>query len=67
MLYLAAEAAGARGTGIGCFYDDPVHDALGLGGHAFQSLYHFAVGAPLDDPRVTSEPGYAWEAGVRPG
>ena len=28
-------------TGIGCFYDDPVHDVLGLAGHAFQSLYHF--------------------------
>ena len=24
VLYLEAEAAGARGTGIGCFYDDPV-------------------------------------------
>ena len=23
MLYLDAEAAGARATGIGCFYDDP--------------------------------------------
>src|SRR4029077_15642122 len=30
VLYLAAEAHGARGTGIGCFYDDPVHDLLGL-------------------------------------
>ena len=30
VLYLEAEAAGARGTGIGCFYDDPVHDVLGL-------------------------------------
>ena len=26
VLYLEAEAAGARATGIGCFYDDPVHD-----------------------------------------
>ncbi len=31
-LYLEAEAAGARATGIGCFYDDPVHDTLGLQG-----------------------------------
>ncbi len=30
VLYLEAEAAGARATGIGCFYDDPVHDVLGL-------------------------------------
>jgi SagB-type dehydrogenase family enzyme len=62
VLYLAAEAGGARGTGIGCFYDDPVHDVLGIADHAFQSLYHFAIGTPVDDPRVTSEPGYAWES-----
>ena len=31
-LYLEAEAAGARATGIGCFYDDPVHEAAGLSG-----------------------------------
>ena len=60
-LYLAAEAAGARATGIGCFYDDPVHDVLGLGGHAFQSLYHFTVGIPVEDTRLSTEPGYAWE------
>ena len=60
-LYLAAEAAGARATGIGCFYDDPVHEALGLHGHTFQSLYHFTVGMPVDDARLTSEPGYSWE------
>lgn len=62
VLYLEAEAAGARGTGIGCFFDDPVHDVLGLTGHAFQSLYHFTIGMPVEDTRLTSEPGYAWEA-----
>jgi SagB-type dehydrogenase family enzyme len=60
-LYLEGEAAGARATGIGCFYDDPVHDLLGLRGHAFQSLYHFTVGMPVDDARLTTEPGYPWE------
>ncbi len=60
-LYLEAEAAGARATGIGCFFDDPVHDLLGLHGHAFQSLYHFTVGNPVEDARLTTEPGYAWE------
>ncbi len=60
-LYLEAEAAGARATGIGCFYDDPVHDLLGLKGHAFQSLYHFTVGMPVEDRRLMTEPGYAWE------
>jgi len=61
VLYLEAEAAGARATGIGCFYDDAVHDLLGLHGHAFQSLYHFTVGIPVEDARLTTEPGYSWE------
>ena len=61
VLYLEAEAAGARATGIGCFFDDPMHDVLGLHGHAFQSLYHFTVGHPVDDGRLTTEPGYEWE------
>jgi SagB-type dehydrogenase family enzyme len=61
VLYLEAEAIGARGTGIGCFYDDAVHDVLGLADHAFQSLYHFTVGMPVEDSRLSTEPGYAWE------
>jgi nitroreductase len=63
VLYLEAEAAGARATGIGCFYDDPVHEALGLTGPEWQSLYHFSMGAPVEDTRLTTEPGYEWEAG----
>jgi SagB-type dehydrogenase family enzyme len=62
VLYLEAEAAGVRGTGIGCFYDDPVHDTLGLTGHAWQSLYHFSVGQPVEDTRLETAPGYDWEA-----
>jgi SagB-type dehydrogenase family enzyme len=61
VLYLEAEAAGGRATGIGCFYDDPVHETLGLTGHAWQSLYHFSMGVPIEDTRLTSEPGYGWE------
>jgi SagB-type dehydrogenase family enzyme len=61
VLYLEAEAAGARATGIGCFYDDPVHDVLGLADHAFQSLYHFTAGMPVEDARLTTEPGYTFE------
>jgi SagB-type dehydrogenase family enzyme len=61
VLYLEAESAGGRATGIGCFYDDPVHEVLGLTGHVWQSLYHFSVGVPVDDSRLTTEPGYAWE------
>ncbi|MFO7694702.1 MAG: SagB/ThcOx family dehydrogenase, partial [Vicinamibacterales bacterium] len=50
-LYLEAEAAGLRGTGIGCFFDDGVHQLLGITDHILQSLYHFTVGGPVDDPR----------------
>lgn len=57
-LYLEAEAQGIRGTGIGCFFDNPVHDLLGLTGHTFQSLYHFTAGKPLNDPRLTTYPPY---------
>ncbi len=52
VLYLEAEAAGLRGTGIGCFHDDPVHQQLGLQGSAFQSLYHFTIGGALEDKRL---------------
>lgn len=52
VLYLEAEAAGLRGTGIGCYHDDPVHQQLGLTGAGFQSLYHFTVGGPLEDTRL---------------
>jgi SagB-type dehydrogenase family enzyme len=61
VLYLEAEAVGGRATGIGCFYDDPMHEILGLTGHAWQSLYHFSMGLPVEDRRLTTEPGYAWE------
>jgi nitroreductase len=70
VLYLEAEAAGARATGIGCYYDEPVHELLGLSGYHWQDLYHFSMGMPIEDTRLTSEPGYAWEerepgAGIR--
>jgi len=58
VLYLEAEAAGARSTGIGCFFDDPVHDVLGLKGNQFQDLYHFTVGIPVEDHRLQSWPAY---------
>jgi SagB-type dehydrogenase family enzyme len=57
-LYLAAEAAGMRGTGIGCYFDDVMHEALGLRDRTWQSLYHFTVGAPVTDHRLSSSPPY---------
>jgi hypothetical protein len=59
VLYLEAEAAGIRGTGIGCFFDDAMHDVLGIRDRSWQSLYHFTVGGPVDDPRLQTIPPYA--------
>ena len=58
VLYLEAEAAGVRSTGIGCFFDDATHELLGLQGRDWQSLYHFTVGGPVDDPRLKTIPPY---------
>jgi SagB-type dehydrogenase family enzyme len=58
VLYLEAEAAGVRATGIGCYFDDPMHQVLGLKDAAFQSLYHFTTGGHVDDPRLTTWPAY---------
>ncbi len=58
VLYLEAEAAGVRATGIGCFFDDPVHQVLGFNDATFQSLYHFTTGGPVEDPRLTTLPPY---------
>lgn len=52
VLYLQAEAHGLRGTGIGCFFDDPIHILLGFTDDSFQTLYHFTVGLPLEDARI---------------
>jgi hypothetical protein len=57
-LYLEAEAAGVRATGIGCFFDDEMHALLGLKDHEWQSLYHFTVGGAVEDQRLSSEPPY---------
>jgi SagB-type dehydrogenase family enzyme len=58
ILYLEAEAAGLRGTGIGCFFDDAVHGVLGLTDNTWQSLYHFTVGEPLEDGRMQTLAAY---------
>ena len=59
LLYLEAEAAGLRGTGIGCFFDDPMHDVLGLEDRSYQDIYHFTVGGPVEDSRLTTLPAYS--------
>lgn len=58
VLYLEAEAAGVRATGIGCFFDDPVHETIGVKDLAMQSLYHFTIGGPVEDQRLQMLPPY---------
>ena len=59
VLYLEAEAAGVRATGIGCFFDDPVHEIVSVKGLSFQSLYHFTIGGPVEDGRLMTLPPYS--------
>lgn len=61
VLYLEAEAAGVRATGIGCFFDDEMHELLGIGDERWQSLYHFTVGGPVDDARLSTLPPYDFQ------
>ncbi|MDY0013175.1 MAG: SagB family peptide dehydrogenase [Rhodocyclaceae bacterium] len=56
MLYLQAEALGLRGTGIGCYFDGPVMEAVGMGGGPYRTVYHFTVGAALADSRIETLP-----------
>lgn len=58
LLYLEAEAAGLSGTGIGCYFDDAVHELLGLADSRWQSLYHFTLGRARWDERLTTAPAY---------
>ena len=58
VLYLEAEAHSVRGTGIGCYFDDVVHKLLGFDDNSYQSLYHFTIGGPLEDERITTLPPY---------
>ncbi len=66
-LYLGASASGFAGTGIGCFFDNEVHALLGLADDqtAFQDVYHFTVGAPVEDARILTLPPYPEERRTR--
>jgi SagB-type dehydrogenase family enzyme len=61
VLYLEAEAAGVRSTGIGCFFDDEMHALLGIGDQSWQSLYHFTLGGAVDDTRLSTLPPYQFQ------
>jgi SagB-type dehydrogenase family enzyme len=60
VLYLEAEAAGLRATGIGCFFDDVVHEFLGLieQQRIYQVLYHLTVGGFVEDERLRTASSY---------
>ena len=53
-LYLAAEALRLGATGIGAFYDDEVCRHLNLIPEQGQVVYHFAIGYPVPDPRLSA-------------
>jgi SagB-type dehydrogenase family enzyme len=61
VLYLEAEESGIRATGIGCYFDDPVRTAFGIVSTKWQSLYHFTVGGPIEDNRLTTLPAYSFK------
>ncbi len=61
VLYLEAEEAGIRSTGIGCYFDDLMHAVFGISSREWQSLYHFTVGGPVEDRRLTTIPAYELE------
>lgn len=67
MLYLFAEAAGLRATGIGCYFDDATHRLLGTRRRTWQSLYHFTVGGGVEDPRLSTLPAYDRRGFREPG
>jgi hypothetical protein len=67
VLYLEAEEASIRSTGIGCYFDDPVHEVFGISSHDWQSFYHFTVGGPVEDKRLTTLPAYKLEDCRRSG
>ena len=58
LLYLEAESCGLQGTGIGCFFDDAIHELLGLSDRALQVVYNFTVGKGVEDTRIQKLPAY---------
>jgi len=66
-LYLAAEFIGLRGTGIGCYFDDPVRELLGVKDNSLESFYHFTIGGPVDDSRLQTHAPYLWSEEISLG
>jgi hypothetical protein len=47
-----------KNNAIGCYFDDPVHAAFGIVSREWQSFYHFTLGSPVEDSRLTTLPTY---------
>lgn len=58
VLYMEAESRGFRGTGIGCYFDDLVHQLLGFKDDRYQCTYNFTVGRAVEDSRLLTLPAY---------
>jgi len=58
VMYMEAEASELRGTGIGCYFDDAIHQILGIQDERWQCLYQFTLGGALNDMRLISLPPY---------
>jgi SagB-type dehydrogenase family enzyme len=65
-LYMEAEASGLRATGIGCYFDDLVHDLVGVGNPGLRDLYHLTVGGAVEDARLITLPAYGDDVHGRP-
>ena len=46
------------GVDAGGKRDDPVHDVFGISSRDWQRFYHFTVGGPVEDVRLTTLPAY---------
>lgn len=57
-LYIEAGAQGFSATGIGCYFDDSVHELLGLQNDEWQVMYHFTVGQSIEDERLQTQSAY---------
>jgi len=58
VLYLAAESIpGLRGTGMGAFFGALTKEVLELPQNR-ETVYHFAVGGPVEDKRLRTDPPY---------
>ena len=56
-----AREAAIRATGIGCYFDGPVHEVFGITARNWQSFYHITVGDRVEDRRLTTVPADQFE------